>query len=247
MKTRQWTACLRLHFHGSRRRRHGLRSAAAPAPAAGTSVKAVVDAGKTYAPISPHIYGMFIEHAGSLVYSGLWAEMVGDRKFYYPIAAEDAAMTPDVPERGPGGGRGDVRRWVRIGPAASIAMDAEHAYTGDHSPAIALSHGAPRHSPGRTGPHAGQRVRGPHRSFGRSVGQGDGEPRLGQRRGRSTIRHDRQTHGGIRRVPPAHKSPVEGDAQLEITAVGSGTVRIGAVSLMPADNVQGWSARSSAC
>jgi alpha-N-arabinofuranosidase len=240
MKTRQWTASFTCTFTVLAAGAWAAR-AAAPAPAAGTSVKAVVDAGKTYAPISPHIYGMFIEHAGSLVYSGLWAEMVGDRKFYYPIAAEDAAMTPDVPERGPGGGRGDVRRWVRIGPAASIAMDAEHAYTGDHSPAIALSATEPR-GIRRAGlalmqgkEYAGRIVLsgGPSAKVTVSLAWGSGAA------DRQSVTIDKLT-AEYAEFPLRYKSPVEGDAQLEITAVGSGTVRIGAVSLMPADNVQGW-------
>ena len=48
-----------------------------------SEVRATIDASKTYAPISPNLYGMFIEHAGNLVYSGMWAELIGDRKFYY--------------------------------------------------------------------------------------------------------------------------------------------------------------------
>ena len=132
--------------------RQAVSPAAAPAPAAATPVKATVDASKTYAPISPHIYGMFIEHAGSLVYSGIWAEMIGDRKFYYPVAAQSVARTPAAPAAagGPGGGRGrrrgdaNARRWTRIGPAEAISMDARHAYAGDHSPAIVLSATEPR-------------------------------------------------------------------------------------------------------
>ncbi|MGH7989196.1 MAG: alpha-L-arabinofuranosidase C-terminal domain-containing protein, partial [Limisphaerales bacterium] len=50
---------------------------------ADVSVK--VDTQKTGAPISKYIYGQFIEHLGNCFYGGLWAEMVSDRKFYYPI------------------------------------------------------------------------------------------------------------------------------------------------------------------
>ena len=40
-------------------------TAAATAP---TPVNAIIDASKTFAPINPNLYGMFIEHAGNLVY-----------------------------------------------------------------------------------------------------------------------------------------------------------------------------------
>ena len=34
-------------------------------------------------PMSPYIYGQFIEHMGKSIYGGLWAEMLTDRKFYH--------------------------------------------------------------------------------------------------------------------------------------------------------------------
>jgi len=41
--------------------------------------------------------------------------------------------------------------------------------------------------------------------------------------------------------PLAFKCPVDAaDGKIEITATGSGALRIGAVSLMPSDNIQGW-------
>jgi len=73
-------------------------TAVAPAPL----VTAVVDAGKTSAPINPDLYGMFIEHAGGLVYRGLWAELIDDRKFFNPIT-NDATEAQPAP-RGPFGG-----------------------------------------------------------------------------------------------------------------------------------------------
>jgi alpha-N-arabinofuranosidase len=53
--------------------------------AAGPPVVASVDASKSGPPISPYVYGQFLEHAGSLVYSSLWSEMLDDRKFYYDV------------------------------------------------------------------------------------------------------------------------------------------------------------------
>ena len=46
-----------------------------------------MDAAKTGAPINPFIYGQFIEHLGRCIYGGIWAEMLEDRKFYFPITA----------------------------------------------------------------------------------------------------------------------------------------------------------------
>jgi alpha-N-arabinofuranosidase len=118
-------------------------SAATTAP---TAVNAIVDAGKTFAPINPNLYGMFIEHAGGLVYRGMWAEILDDRKFYYPITAQGADAAGQPAARGDRGSRfgGAPRRWTPVGPAESITMDAQHAYVGDHSPAIVLSSNEPR-------------------------------------------------------------------------------------------------------
>ena len=75
----------------------------AAAPGIAAPVNAVIDAGKTFAPINPNLYGMFIEHAGGLVYSGMWAEMIDDRKFYNPITAQDPAQAGPHSRRARGG------------------------------------------------------------------------------------------------------------------------------------------------
>jgi alpha-N-arabinofuranosidase len=217
--------------------------AAAAAPA---RVNAVVDAGKTYAFINPNLYGMFIEHAGSLVYTGMWAEMIGDRKFYYPITAQAAGPDGRGGARGGRGGRrrfgAAPRRWIPVGPAASVTMDTEHAYVGDHSPAIALSRDEPRgiRQTGlvlmREKPYAG-----------RIVLAGDPAARASVSLVWGTGAMDRQTVA-ISKLSPAYatfplafKCPVDAaDGRIEITATGPGSLRIGAVSLMPADNIQGW-------
>jgi len=48
-------------------------------------VKATIDVSKTAAPISKYIYGQFLEHIGGIVNNGIWAEMLDDRKFYFPV------------------------------------------------------------------------------------------------------------------------------------------------------------------
>ena len=67
----------------------GVASITAPrAQTPNTPVKTItvsIDAAKTAPPISPYIYGQFIEHIGDLVNRSLWAEMLDDRKFYNDI------------------------------------------------------------------------------------------------------------------------------------------------------------------
>lgn len=53
-------------------------------------IAVTVDAGKTRAPISPYLYGQFIEHIGDLVNRSVWTEMLDDRKFYHAVNSETA-------------------------------------------------------------------------------------------------------------------------------------------------------------
>lgn len=46
------------------------------------AVVAKIDASQQGEPISPLIYGQFIEHLGRCIYGGVWAEMLQDRKFH---------------------------------------------------------------------------------------------------------------------------------------------------------------------
>jgi alpha-N-arabinofuranosidase len=226
--------------------------AATPASAATTAptpVNAVIDASKTFAPINPNLYGTFIEHAGSLVYRGMWAEMIDDRKFYDPITAQDAAAAgrAGVPEQpGARGGRGRFggapRRWIPIGTAESVTMDTQHAYVGDHSPAIALSSNEPRGIR-----QAGLTLMQGKDYAGHIVLAGDPAAQVTVSVILGTGATDRQSitinklTSAFAKFPLTFKPPSDSnDAQLEITATGPGTLRIGAVSLMPADNVQGW-------
>ncbi len=219
---------------------HAATSAAADAPAS-APVTAVIDAGKTFAPINPNLYGMFIEHAGSLVYRGMWAEMIDDRKFFNPVTPEgpDPAAQARA-RRGPFGG--PPRRWAPVGPPELITMDAQHAYVGDHSPAITLSEGEPRGirqtglSLLRDQAYSGRIVLAgdPGAEASVSLVWGDGAT------DRQTVRIGKLT-SSYATFPLAFKCMADNDdGQIEITAAGPGTLRIGAVSLMTSDNVQGW-------
>ena len=44
------------------------------------SIRATIDAGQAGAPISKRIYGQFIEHIAGIINTGIWAEMLEDRK-----------------------------------------------------------------------------------------------------------------------------------------------------------------------
>ncbi|MBN2442633.1 MAG: hypothetical protein JXJ04_14860 [Spirochaetales bacterium] len=198
-----------------------------------SSVRAVINAGKTFAPINPNLYGLFIEHAGGLVYANLWAEMIWDRKFYYSVGS------------GPTGSDffgGSARPWSPVGPAECVTMDTVHAYAGNQSPAIALTTGETR---GMS--QALPALMSGKFYTGRIVLAGDPGTKVSVSLVWGTEATERRTVS-IRRVSTAFtkhdfvfKCPVDiENARFEITATGSGTLLVGAVSLMPADNIRGW-------
>src|SRR3546814_12764972 len=114
--------------------------------AEGPTLQAQIHVDRQHEPASPYEYGMFIEPIGSLVARTLWAEMLDDRKFYFPVV--DAAHDPELPtgvERLPAM---PLRKWRPLGDAAAGTMAADHPYVGETAVAISLY-----------GPHA--RVVGP--------------------------------------------------------------------------------------
>lgn len=112
-----------------------------PATASEQERTVTIDTSKTGEPISKFIYGQFIEHLGRCIYGGIWAEMLEDRKFYYPI----------TPEYNPYGRRGRRRGaipsdspylvvgaspWQIVGPNDSVTMVEEDSFVGEHTPLI---------------------------------------------------------------------------------------------------------------
>jgi len=187
-----------------------------PAPAV------TIDATAPGEPISKYLYSQFIEHLGRCIYGGIWAEMLEDRKFFYPPGNRDSP-------------------WKVFG-GARVEMDRQRPFVGDQSPQITVARGAP----------GGIRQEGLALVAGRpctghiwlagdtsaapvtvALAWGDSNaerltvriPRLGGRWTRTSLRF----------APPASAD----NARLEIASSGTGSFRVGTVSLMPADNVRG--------
>ncbi len=88
-------------------------SAQTAAPPVPQMVVAKVDASQSAQPVSKYVFGMFIEHIGKTMYGPLWAEMLDDRKFYFPI------MSTDPETKGRQGGlpaHAVLRKWRPVGP-----------------------------------------------------------------------------------------------------------------------------------
>lgn len=213
----------------------------APAsPAQSRTVRARIDASKTGAPISGLVYGQFVEHIGGIVNNGIWAEMLDDRKFQQAITARPPAEPPAAPS---GMRRPPLRRWLPIGPADAVTMDPAAPWVGDHTPKVVLA------SEARGVQQSGLAVRKGRAYTGRVVLKGTPGALVQVTLVWGAGPADRQSVAVERLGSAYSKHPLRfeaggdsDDARLEITGTGSGSLHVGAVSLMPANNVEGFRA-----
>ena len=99
-----------------------------------------IDIADTGPPIEKYIYGQFIEHLGKCIYGGIWAEMVEDRKFYYPVTAH---FNPFDTASDKFWGTGpyeflNASPWEIIGNGENVRMETRKPFTGEHSVSIHL-------------------------------------------------------------------------------------------------------------
>lgn len=216
------------------------------------SATVVVDASKAGAPISKYIYGQFIEHLGRCIYGGLWAEMLEDRKFFYAVDGEAPAWEMFTP--GPRSYDGEGRPyevlarspWMIVGPKQAVSMSTANALVGQHAPEIRLpgNGGAAGLIQERLGLLAGREYDGRVVVAG-SPGAGPVEVSLVWGGGATMRQSVAILHIGAEYAtyPLRFRAGRSTDnGRLEIVAKGSGSFRIGAVSLMPSDNIHGWRA-----
>jgi alpha-N-arabinofuranosidase len=208
------------------------------------TVNATVDTSKTGSPISKNIYGQFLEHGGDIVNTGVWSELLVDRKFFYPVAATAPTPPPVIGNAGgnPRFNRVPTRWWTPIGGAEEITMDTKLAYAGDHSPLVKLDAKEPRGFG-----QSGIAVRKGNAYIGRIVLAGSPGAVVKVTLIWGKDPGDRQTinlhtiGAGYRKFPLRYTAATDSDdATLEITGTGTGSFHVGAVSLMPADNIEGF-------
>ena len=214
------------------------------APSQSPKVDATIDVSKTRAPISPYLYGMFLEHGGDIVNTGIWSEMLADRKFFYPVRTS-APTPPSAVGNAAGNPRFrniPTRWWSPVGGDGVVTMDTKAAYSGDQSPLVHLDPTEPYGF--RQG---GITVRSGKAYTGRIVLAGSPGTVVKVTLVWGKGAADRQTDT-IRTLGPSYRkvplhytaSADSDDATIEITGTGRGSFHVGAVSLMPADNIEGF-------
>jgi len=173
-----------------------------------------IDAAKTGAPISKYIYGQFIEHLGRCIYGGIWAEMLEDRKFFYPVGANESPWTAE-------GGK--------------VTMAKDDSFVGEHTPLLA---------PGTVLRQAGLGLVEGKKYVGYIWTKPAGKEtdievglRWGDKDMGMWIRND---SGAYQKTMFAFTAGATTDnGVLEIKVTDKSPCLVGTVSLMPADNVQG--------
>jgi len=204
-----------------------------------------IDLSKTKAPISKYIYGQFIEHLGRCIYGGMWAEMLEDRKFFYPVTDEFKPWSTTSEKRAGGFKVLSGSPWKVIGEKGSVTMATEKPYVGEHTPEVQLAGGSPRGiEQGELALIEGKEYVGRVVLAGSSAAApvkvsliwGDGE------KDRQTVAIDALSPDFAKTALKFRAGKSTDNGRLEIVGLGKGAFRIGAVSLMPADNVGGWRA-----
>ena len=188
---------------------------------------ATVDTRRARAPMSKYIYGQFIEHLGRCIYGGIWAEMLEDRKFFYAVGD---ASSP----------------WKASGDGASVTMSREAPFVGAQTPEIVLAGngGAGGIEQGGLGLVAGRHYTGHVVLAGDATalpvtvslvwGAGPAD--------RQSIAVKQLASGFVSTPLSFTAGATTDEARLVIAASGRGRLRVGTVSLMPADNVEGFRA-----
>jgi len=203
-----------------------------------------IDLSQSRESISPYIYGQFIEHLGRCIYGGIWAEMIEDRKFFYPVTDKYQPWGTRTDEYWNAGEFKILTAspWKTIGKKGKIKMSGKNPFTGDHTPEIALSVKDPAGIS-----QEGLYLRKDLTYNGRIVLSATNKAskvKLAIYSGKFLLFDITE----ISDLPADYKTfefsftsdrEIE-NASIQITGVGKGTFRIGTVSLMPGDNINGF-------
>jgi alpha-N-arabinofuranosidase len=206
---------------------------AAPDAAAQSAPAIVVDASRVGAPLAPEIYSQFIEHLGRCVYGGIWAEMLEDRKFYFPITPQfqPYRSLTDTPYPVVG-----ASPWQIIGSGQQpLIMSTERPFVGRHSPLLPAGIGLRQGSLGITqGKHYTGYI------WLKSAGPAAAQVTLELAWDDGTAAMTLEPSGTeYRRYEFEFEAGGTTDKAALSLRVAGGPVLVGTLSLMPADNVEG--------
>lgn len=206
-----------------------------------TTVETKIDLTKQGPKIDDLLYGHFIENLSNWFEGGLWSEMIGDRKFFYAVDNSDTLK--------PINKRSNILgRWRPLGPESAVVKETKNTYVGDHTPRVRVDvrskqgiqqSGLPLVK-GKT--YESRVVLAASTSLAGTPG-----PTVEVSLVWGPKPTDRQSFVVDKLTSCYEKYNFSFTAQLdskdgriEITGTGTGSFLIGAVSLMPSDNIEGF-------
>ena len=200
---------------------------------------------ETGAPIQKYIYGQFIEHLGRSIYGGIWAEMLMDRKFYYPITDEYSPWAMATESFWAGGSTLEYpylarSPWQVVGSAGNLVMNSDDPYVGEHTPVIKVNGQKAGIQQNELSVVAGKNY------VGRVILAGETSLlpisiQLSTPDGQTETITIENISSEFQTYPIEFTPGFTSDStSLGIFSEGVGSLRIGTVSLMPADNIKGW-------
>jgi alpha-L-arabinofuranosidase len=208
------------------------------------SSRVKIDLNQTQVPIEKYIYGQFIEHLGKCIYGGIWAEMLEDRKFFYPVTYEFNPWATGEDEYWESGEFTFLNGspWEVIGTQQTVEMDLRNAYCGEHSVGISVlgDGSAAGIKQGRLAVEANKKYTG----YAVIKGNKNVLPVVVQLKSQDgkVVSHeinqisDNFDHYNFEFTPDFTSNEVT----LEIFSTGRGKFHVGTLSIMPADNIKGW-------
>jgi alpha-L-arabinofuranosidase len=203
-------------------------------------LEVTIDATKPGAPINPFIYGQFIEHLGRCIYGGIWAEMLEDRKFYFPITEEYRPYRALTETKFPVVG---ASPWEIVGEPSGVVMIKndpmleQQGFATEHSVRISGGGGIRQNDLSLV---AGKEYVG-YVWVKSSEGPTKIIVQLGTAAGEASLRHGPIAPSDMDyvQIPFKFEFSKSTDKGRLTIAVEGAPCMIGAVSLMPADNVRG--------
>jgi DUF1680 family protein/alpha-L-arabinofuranosidase len=200
-----------------------------------------IDAGKTAEPISEFVYGQFIEHLGRCIYGGIWAEMLEDRKFYFPIIANynPYRRRRSIPRGNPFAVVG-ASPWKIVGSPDSVTMVKEDSFVGEHTPLIQPGNGIQQLDLGlvKSKQYVGYVYLKPQEestNVSVSLHWGDEKDEIESIQNLIVSKN----YGRFGFKFTAGADTTKGKLNIEVSDIAMSACFVGTVSLMPADNIEG--------
>ncbi len=165
-------------------------------------------------PMSPYIYGQFIEHMGKSIYGGMWAEMLNDRKFFHIPGTHQSPWETGI-------------------DTALVDIDSSYTFSKGRLPVFQIQNTLNLEQQ-KLALRAGKKYEG------RLVFKGTGVEMVSISLNNSTKKF-KVSGNNFQKIPFEFSSNENTDnGTIKIEFKGNRKITLAAVSLMPSDNIKGY-------